>query len=165
MREEWIILGSIRSNVCITLILLWQMENQVLTFLRRANEAALKLATVATRSGEYAKAIEVYEEATNWNRDSAASAKRKNSYFLKAGLCHIIHRDCIVAEQAVARYIKKDEEFACSSECKFLQEVIGSVEEGSEKKFAAILYEYTKRNPSLDDPTTIILEEIKKSMA
>lgn len=138
---------------------------KVLTYPRRANEAALKLATLAARTGEYAKAIEVYEEATNWNRDSAASVKRKNSYFLKAGLCHIIHQDCIVAEEAVARYIKKDEEFASSSDCKFLLEVIESVEEGSEKKFAAILFEYTKRNPSLDDTSTILLEEIKKGMA
>lgn len=130
---------------------------------RLANKLWLQVADIAALDGDYAKAIESYEKVAQRSLDNNLMRYSVKEYFLKAGICHLANKDMISTQRALERYRKLDPTFAGQREHQLLADLIQTIEEGDQEKYADKLYAYDQMS-KLDEWKTAILLQIKKDI-
>lgn len=84
-------------------------------------------------------------------------------YLLKAGICHLANKDMISTQRALERYRELDPTFAGQREHQLLADLIQTIEEGDQEKYADKLYAYDQMS-KLDEWKTAILLRIKNDI-
>lgn len=127
-----------------------------------ANKCLLKVAMYSAQMGEYAKALEIYEQVGADAIESSLLKYSAKEYFFKATLCHMCI-DNAEAQRAVEKYCDMYPAFQDTRECKLLRTLIEAKEEQSTESFTEAVKEYDSIS-RLDQWLTTILLRIKKGM-
>lgn len=129
-----------------------------------ANKAFLKVADLSAMEGNYARAIERYEQVARASLNNNLTKWSLKEYFLKAGLCHVAEQDLVAADRALAQYMDWEPSFATTRECMLLQDVINCVKDGDAEQLSQKLFEYDQFS-KLDNWKAAILLKIKNNIA
>eukprot|EP00898_Chlorokybus_atmophyticus_P005709 jgi/Chlat1/6139/Chrsp41S05690 len=129
-----------------------------------SNQCKLKVAQYSAQLENYKKAIELYEEVAKKSMDNNLLRYSVKGYLLCAGICHLGKGDLNGASNALDKYQDLDSTFTGSRECKFLQDLLGALEEGDVQKFSTVVYEFDNMT-RLDPWKTTMLLRIKKQIS
>lgn len=130
----------------------------------QANNCLLKVAEFAAETGDFTKAIEVYEEVASRSLDNNLLRWSVKEYFLCAGICQLCTGDMVTASRAIDRYADQDESFANQRECKLLRDVLEACENNDVEAFTNVVYEYDSIS-KLDSWKTNKLLKVKNDIS
>ncbi|KUI55251.1 hypothetical protein VP1G_02649 [Cytospora mali] len=128
-----------------------------------ANKLWLKVADIAALDGDYPKAIDNYEKVAHQSINNNLMRYSVKEYFLKAGICYLAAGDMIATQRALEKYRDMDPGFATQREHQLLIDLIATIEEGDQEKFADKLYAYDQMS-KIDKWKTTILLRIKSAI-
>lgn len=135
----------------------------LLTSTSLATKAFLKVADLAALIGNYALAVEKYEQVAKQDLKDPLARWSLQDYFFKACLCHIAALDFVAADRSLNQYVEWDPGFANSREYQLLHDVILATKEGDEKQFSIVLYEYDQFS-RLDRWKTSMFLKVKRNI-
>lgn len=127
-----------------------------------ANKCLLKVAMYSAQMGEYAKALEIYEQVAADAIENSLLKYSAKEYFFKATLCHMCIDD-VEAQRAVDKYCDMYPAFQDTRECKLLRTLLEAKEEQNTESFTEAIKDYDSIS-RLDQWLTTILLRIKKGM-
>lgn len=139
----------------------WYFQDQAEAL---ANKAFLKVADLSALNGDYAHAVQRYEQVARASLNNNLTRWSLKEYFLKSGLCHIAAQDLVAAERAVSQYMEWEPSFVGTRECLLLQDVLQCVKDSDAEQLSAKLFEYDQFS-KLDNWKATILLKIKNNIA
>ena len=122
----------------------------------------LKAADIAALQGDYPRAIKHYEKVAEWAVSSNTMRYSVKEYLLKAGLCSLA-LDLVSGERCLDKYRDIDPGFGKEREYALLANLIESVREGDQDKFADHLFKYDQVS-RLDKWKTDVCLKIKNGI-
>ena len=128
-----------------------------------ANQCLLKVAGFAAATGEYKRAIAIYEQVAMVSLENTLLKWSVKDYLLRAGICHLATGEVGDAVRAVEKYCSMDASFAGTREGVFLQAITSAYENLDADAFTDHVREYDEIS-RLDPQKTTLLLEIKNSM-
>lgn len=128
-----------------------------------ANQCWLKVAYYAAQLKMYKRAIELYEKVGTASVSNNLLKYSAKDYFFRAGLCYLAMGDVVAAMNAIDRFKNIDMNFNRERECKLLEAICQSFEQGDVTSFTHAVAEYD-RISRLDDWKASILLAIKNSI-
>mmetsp|Transcript_16820 Transcript_16820/g.27886 ORF Transcript_16820/g.27886 Transcript_16820/m.27886 type:complete len:287 (+) Transcript_16820:135-995(+) len=128
-----------------------------------ANQCLLKVAGFAAQTGDYKKAIEIYEQVAMSSLDNTLLKWSVKDYFLRAGICHLATGEIADAVQAIENYKKNDASFGGTREGRFLESIARSFEDLDAEAFVDHVREFDEISP-LDAQKTSLLLEVKNKI-
>jgi len=129
----------------------------------QANQVLLKVAGLAATTGDYGRAIEIYEQVAISSLESSLLRFSVKTYLLQAGICRLATGEIGVAVNALERYEGMDASFATTREGTFLRALVSAYEALDEDAFTDVVREYDEVS-RLDVQKTSLLLEIKKKI-
>lgn len=129
----------------------------------QANQCLLKVAHLSAHLERYDKAVELFENVARTSLENNLLKWGVKEYFLKSILCQLASDDTVSAKKALEKYQEWDVSFSSQRECKFLEEIIGAVENLDVDAFTQAVVEYDSIS-KLDQWKTSILLKIKKAI-
>jgi alpha-soluble NSF attachment protein len=130
-----------------------------------AKSCLVKVATFAASKGDYAKAIEIFEQLGTSVVDDRLLKWGARDYFFKAGLCHLAQNDLVASKRAVEKYKDICATFSRERECELLEEIIAACENYDVEAFTQAVAKYdsiTKIEPWKVDLLVKIKNNIKE---
>ncbi|KAJ1635491.1 soluble NSF attachment protein alpha isoform [Pavlovales sp. CCMP2436] len=131
-----------------------------------ANQCLLKVAAFSAQLGNYARAIELYEEISTASLDNNLLKWSVKDYFQRALLCQLAGGDeasFAKARAMLERYEGQDPSFSESRECKLVKDVLAHCEAFDVEAFTQVIFEYDQI-AKLDTWKTSILLKVKNSL-
>ncbi|KAB8346110.1 hypothetical protein FH972_023158 [Carpinus fangiana] len=141
----------------------YEKVGECLTCDSLANKAFLKLADLSAEEGNYQRSIENYEKVARSSLNSNLMKWSVKEYFLKAGICHLTSGDMVATKRAIEQYTEMDPTFASTRECKLLNDLVESVEQGDQETFSDQLFQYDQMS-KLDKWKTKLLLKVKDNI-
>jgi len=111
----------------------------------------------------YPQAINLYDKVAEHSLGSALTKYSVKEYWLRASLCALANRDTVTARRNMARYTNLDNGFANTREAKFVNSIIGAVENVDLQEFTNACGDFDQVT-HLDNWKTAILLKIKKTI-
>lgn len=128
-----------------------------------ANKSYLKSADLNAGAGNYAKAIELYDNIIKVANGSALSKWSLKDYFFKVILCNLCLGDPIEAQKKSEEYSNEDGNWQQSREFKLVNEIFESIEQGDSQGFSDKVFEYDQFS-KLDKLKTQLLLKVKTTV-
>lgn len=128
-----------------------------------STKAFLKCADLSSLSGNYAKAIDLYEKIIKKLVGNALSKWSLKDYFFKSILCTLCLDDIIEAQKKLEFYCQEDPSFPSTREFKLLESIFEAIQEGDNQMFSDKVFEYDQFS-KLDKLKTQLLLKIKNSV-
>ena len=128
-----------------------------------ANKSYLKCADLTALSGDYKKALDLYDTIIKQLSGSALSKWSLKDYFFKAILCVLCLADVIEAQKRSSAYLGEDSNWDQSREYKLVQDIFESIDEGDVQGFSDKVFEYDLLS-KLDKLKTQLLLKIKNTV-
>lgn len=128
-----------------------------------ANKLFLKVGDLAALEGDYATAIQKFENVAKSSVRSNLMKWSVKEYFLKAGICRLAVGDTIATRRALEQYKELDNSFAQQRECKLLIDLVRCQEEGEADQFSQKLFFYDEMS-QLDGWKSAILLRVKENI-
>jgi len=129
----------------------------------QANTCLIKVAQFSAQLENYAKAIELYEQVAKASLDNNLLKWGAKEHLLRALLCHLAAEDLVGAQKALDNYKNWDVSFASSRECKFVEEIIQSVEKYDVEAFTQAVVDFDSV-VKLDNWKTKVLLKVKQGI-
>ncbi|KAB1224522.1 Alpha-soluble NSF attachment protein [Morella rubra] len=107
-----------------------------------ANQCKQKVAEFSAQSGQYQKAIEIYEAIARQSINNNLLKYGVRGYLLNAGLCQLCKGDVISINNALERYEDLDPTFSRTREYKFLADLAAAIDEEDVEKFTDVIREF-----------------------
>lgn len=107
-----------------------------------ASKCKLKIAEFSAETGDYAKAMELFEEAAKASLESNLLKYSAKGHLLNAGICAVNHMDPDDVKAKVEDYRELDLNFGGSREEKLLNELAEAMENQDDAAFAAAVADY-----------------------
>jgi len=135
----------------------------------QARKVKLQVADILAKSGEYRKAIDLYESVSKEGVDDQLLRWSVKNHLLKASLCQLVlgaqKDDMSEATKAFAKYEDWSEIFCGTRENKLVQDLKKAYEELNTEAFQDAIFEFDNIS-KLDEFKTsllhVVLEELKK---
>lgn len=128
-----------------------------------ASKCLLKVAFFSAELGEYAEAIQIFEEVGRAAADNNLLRFSARGHLLNAGLCHLAGSDQIAIQRAIENYGDIDLQFNDSREANLLKDLAADLEEGEVQKFVDHIAEFDSMT-RLDPWKSSILLKVKKRL-
>lgn len=128
-----------------------------------ANKAFIKCADLAALSGNYKKAVELYDTVIKQLVGNAMTRWSLKDYFFKSILCVLCQDDVIEAQKRSTHYLTEDPSWEQTRENKLLQDIIISIDQGDIEGFSDKVFEYDQFS-KLDKLKTQLLLKIKTTV-
>jgi alpha-soluble NSF attachment protein len=128
-----------------------------------ARGCLLKVATFAAESGDYSKAIEIFERAGTEAVDDRLLKYGAKEHFFKAGLCHLAAADIVSARRALEKYCDICPSFDREREYKLLDDITNACENYDVESFTNAVVDFDSMT-KLDKWKTNILLKIKSTI-
>jgi len=129
----------------------------------QANSCLLKVAQYSAQLENYQKAIELYEQVAKASLENNLLKWGAKEHLHRAILCYLASEDLIGAQKAIENYKNLDASFQSSRECKFVEEIMQSVEKYDVETFTQTVVDYDSVT-KLDNWKTKILLKIKQGI-
>jgi len=135
----------------------------------QARKVKLQVADILAKSGEYSKAIEIYESISKDGVDDSLLRWSVKNHLLKASLCQLVlgakKDDMSEATKAFAKYEEWSEIFHGTRENKLVQDLKKAYEDTNTEAFQDAIFEFDNIS-KLDEFKTsllhVVLQELKK---
>lgn len=128
-----------------------------------SNKAYLKCADLSCLSGEYSKAIELYDTIIKKLLGNSLSKWNLKDYFFKSILCTLCLNDVIEAQKKLDYYLQEEPAFEATREYKLLQEIFTAIDQGDIQLYSDKVFEYDQFS-KLDKLKTQLLLKVKNSV-
>ncbi|EGV64273.1 vesicular-fusion protein S17 [Yamadazyma tenuis] len=128
-----------------------------------SNKAYLKCADLTSLSGDYQKAVELYDGIIKKSVGNALSKWNLKDYFFKSILCTLCMDDVIEAHKKLDHYCQEEPSFESTREFKLIGSILEAIDQGDEQLFADKVFEYDQFS-KLDKLKTQLLLKIKNSV-
>ncbi|GLJ53650.1 hypothetical protein SUGI_1144390 [Cryptomeria japonica] len=128
-----------------------------------ANQCRLKVAQFASQLELYPKAIEIFESIAKESINNSLLKYNVKGYLVNAGLCQICRGDTMALNNALEKYQELDPTFSGTRECKFLDDLVLSIDEEDVEKFTDVVKEFDSLS-RLDQWKTTLLLRAKNSL-
>lgn len=128
-----------------------------------AKTCLVKVATFAAETGDYGKAIEIFEQIGSSVVDDRLLKWGAKDHFFKAGLCHLAQADLVASKRALDRYKDICPSFTRERECELLEEIVDACEKCDKDAFTQAVAKYDSIT-KLDTWKTEILLKIKNTI-
>ncbi|KAK4537118.1 hypothetical protein CDCA_CDCA11G3143 [Cyanidium caldarium] len=128
-----------------------------------ANSCLLKVAQYYALAGDYAHAIDTFEQVARQSLESSLLRYHAKDSLQRAALCHLCASDEVGAERALNQYAQWDASFGGSREQRFVSEVMAAVASGDVDAFTQVVFDYDAVS-KLDPWKTSVLLRIKNQM-
>lgn len=107
-----------------------------------ANKLYLKVGDLAAEAGDYATAVQNFENVAKQSINNNLMRWSVKEYLLKAGICHLASTDMVATRRALEAYLELDPSFAQQREYKLLVNLAEAVEQGDQEAFSDHLFQY-----------------------
>lgn len=128
-----------------------------------SNKAFLKCADLSASSGEYKKAIGLYDIVIKNLLNNSLTKWSLKDYFFKSLLCVLCTEDVVEAEKRMEKYTQDDPNWPETRECKLIEGLLESINNGDVEDYSDKVFEYDKFS-KLDKLKTQLLLKIKTSV-
>ncbi|KAI3404048.2 SEC17 [Candida oxycetoniae] len=128
-----------------------------------SSKAFLKCADLSAFSGEYKKAISMYDVVIKNSLNSSLAKWSLKDYFFKVLLCVLNMNDLVEVEKRMERYAEEDPNWLGSRECKLIEGILESINNGDVEDFSDKVFEFDKFS-KLDKLKTQLLLKIKTTV-
>jgi len=128
-----------------------------------ANACYKDVADIAAQLNHFDKAIEKFELVAENSLTSPLTRYSVKEYYFKAGLCHLAKGDVVQATRAIDHYQQQDNTFSGTRECKFLMEIMESLNQNDQESFTQHVVKYDSLT-KLDNWKTAILLKIRQTI-
>ncbi|KAK6458912.1 soluble NSF attachment protein [Scheffersomyces xylosifermentans] len=128
-----------------------------------ANKSFVKCADLSALTGNYRKALELYDTVIKQSIGNALTRWSLKDYFFKSILCVLCDDDVIEAQKRSQNYSTEDPAWEQTRENKLIQDIIESIEQGDIEGFSDKVFEYDQFS-KLDKLKTQLLLKIKNTV-
>lgn len=128
-----------------------------------ANKAYLKCADLSAISGDYKKAISLYDTIIKNLANNNLSKWSLKDYYLKNILCVLCTNDEIEAEKKASTYKNEDPGWEQTREYKLIQDIFQAIHAGDMEDFSDKVFQYDQFS-KLDKLKTQLLLKVKNSV-
>ncbi|ODV79882.1 TPR-like protein [Suhomyces tanzawaensis NRRL Y-17324] len=128
-----------------------------------ANKSFLKCADLSALSGNYKKAVELYDTIIKQLKNSSLSRWNLKDYFLKLILCTLGLGDVIEAQKRSQQYLDDDPSWEQTREYGLIKDIFEAIDQGDIQSFSDKVFEYDQFS-KLDKLKTQLLLKIKNSV-
>jgi len=122
-----------------------------------ANTMYSKAAERSADVGDYAKAIELYEQVGDWSLGNSLTKYSVKDYWLRAALCSIAMGDLVTTNRLLSTFAQKDVTFPSTREYQFASSVMDACEQGDVEAFQAAVFAYDQTRKLNNFETAILL--------
>lgn len=128
-----------------------------------SNKAYLKCADLSAVSGDYRKAIELYDNVIKNLLGNNLTKWNLKDYFFKTILCTLCMDDAIEASKRSAGYLNEEPSWESTREYKLVQEILEAIDQGDVQGFLDKVFEFDQFS-KLDKLKTLLLLKIKNTV-
>eukprot|EP01100_Stratorugosa_tubuloviscum_P001216 TRINITY_DN1269_c3_g1_i1.p1 TRINITY_DN1269_c3_g1~~TRINITY_DN1269_c3_g1_i1.p1 ORF type:complete len:295 (-),score=158.40 TRINITY_DN1269_c3_g1_i1:126-1010(-) len=128
-----------------------------------ANQCLLKIAEFSAQLEKYNRSVEVYEQVAASSIDNTLLKWSVKDYLFRAGLCRLCTGDVVSCQRALERYQQLDASFSASRECKFLNDLINSLDSFNLDQLNNAIADYDSIS-KLDNWKSMLLLRIKSNI-
>ncbi|EDK42015.1 conserved hypothetical protein [Lodderomyces elongisporus NRRL YB-4239] len=128
-----------------------------------SNKAFLKCADLCALHTDYKKAISLYDVVIKNLLNNSLTKWSLKDYFFKVLLCVLCTNDLVEVEKRMGKFSEEDPNWFDSRECKLVQGIIESINNGDVEDFSDKVFEFDKFS-KLDKLKTQLLLTIKTSV-
>lgn len=128
-----------------------------------SNKAYLKCADLSALSGNYRKAIELYENIIKNLIGNSLSRWSLKDYFFKTILCLLCSDDIIEAQKKNELFSGEEPSWQTTREYKLVEDILSAIEAGDVQAFSDKVFEYDQFS-KLDKLKTQLLLKVKNSV-
>jgi len=123
-----------------------------------ANQCLLKVATFATTTKDYKKAIEIYEQVAMSSLESTLLKWSVKDYLLRAGCCHLATGETGAATRALEKYSSMDVTFGGTREGQFLASMAQAFDDLDVDTFTDAIRDFDEISRLDAQKTSLLLE-------
>lgn len=128
-----------------------------------STKAYLKCADLSSLSGDYKRAVGLYDNIIKKSVGNSLSKWSLKDYFLKSILCTLCLDDVIEAQKKLEYYCQEDPSFPSTREYKLIENILEAIEQGDNQLYSDKVFEYDQFS-KLDKLKTQLLLKIKNSV-
>ncbi|KAI5966813.1 SEC17 [Candida pseudojiufengensis] len=128
-----------------------------------SNKAFLKCADLSASSGNYKKAVELYDQIIKNSLNNSLTKWSLKDYIFKNLLCILCLEDIVEVEKRIEKYNDEDPNWSSSREYKLIEGILESIKNGDVEDFSDKVFEFDKFS-KLDKLKTQLLLKIKTSV-
>ncbi|CAK9436343.1 uncharacterized protein LODBEIA_P09010 [Lodderomyces beijingensis] len=128
-----------------------------------SNKAFLKCADLSASTGDYKKAVELYDVVVKNSLNNSLTKWSLKDYFFKILLCILCTNDTVEAEKRMEKFAEDDPNWTNSRKFKLVEGILESIQNGDVEDFSDKVFEFDKFS-KLDKLKTQLLLKIKTSV-
>lgn len=128
-----------------------------------STKAYLKCADLSSLSGDYKRAVELYDNIIKKSVGNSLSKWSLKDYFLKSILCTLCLDDVIEAQKKLEFYCQEEPSFPSTREYKLIENIFEAIEQGDNQLYSDKVFEFDQFS-KLDKLKTQLLLKIKNSV-
>jgi len=128
-----------------------------------ANSCLVKVAEYKALAGDYAQAIQAFEQVAKLSLENALLKYHAKDTLMRAAMCHLCASDEVGARRALQNYLQWDPSLAGAREERFLQDLMDAVTSGDIEAFTQVVSEYDSIS-RLDPWKTSMLLRVKNQL-